>query len=63
MEKKNIIEEDYINPEQMDKPGSFFFDLMIVAGIAAIQLDLLKDYWPTVWNAYRNCKYRRHSSP
>lgn len=48
MEKKNIIEEDYINPEQMDKLGSFFFDLMIVAGIAAIQLDLLKDYWPTL---------------
>ena len=48
MEKKNIIEEDYINAEQMDKLGSFFFDLMIVAGIAAIQLDLLKDYWPTL---------------
>lgn len=48
MEKKNIINEDYINPEQMDKLGSFFFDLMIVAGIAAIQLDLLKDYWPTL---------------
>lgn len=48
MEKKNIIDVDYINPEQMDKLGSFFFDLMIVAGIAAIQLDLLKDYWPTL---------------
>ena len=48
MEKKNIINEDYINAEQMDKLGSFFFDLMIVAGIAAIQLDLLKDYWPTL---------------
>jgi len=48
MEKKNIIDSDYINPEQMDKLGSFFFDLMIVAGIAAIQLDLLKDYWPTL---------------
>lgn len=48
MEKKNIINEDYINAEQMDKLGSFFFDLMIVAGIAAIQLDLLKDHWPTL---------------
>ncbi|MCQ2598268.1 MAG: hypothetical protein MJ181_10540 [Treponema sp.] len=48
MKKANIIDEDYINPEQMDKLGSFFFDLMIVTGIAAIQLDLLKDYWPTL---------------
>lgn len=48
MKKANIIDDDYINPEQMDKLGSFFFDLMIVAGIAAIQLDLLKEYWPTL---------------
>ncbi len=48
MKKAKIVDEDYINPDQMDKLGSFFFDLMIVAGIAAIQLDLLKDYWPTL---------------
>lgn len=48
MKKGNIVDEDYINPVQMDKLGSFFFDLMIVAGIAAIQLDLLKDYWVTL---------------
>lgn len=44
-QKVKVLDEDYINPEQMDKIGSFFFDLMIVAGIAAIQLDLLVQNW------------------
>ena len=29
----------------MTRISNFFFDLMIVAGIAAIRLDLLEDYW------------------
>ena len=29
----------------MNRMGGFFFDLMIVAGIAAIRLDYIKQYW------------------
>ena len=29
----------------LDRISNFFFDLMVIAGIAAIQLDLMKSYW------------------
>ena len=41
----NIIKHQYISNYFMNRIGGFAFDVMIVAGIAAIQVDLLKDYW------------------
>ncbi len=43
-----LAKYDYIDSDLMDKIGSFFYDLMIVAGIAAINISLLADYWYVV---------------
>ena len=43
--KKKIIKKQHINNFFMDRISNFCFDLMVVAGIAAIQLDLLAQYW------------------
>ncbi|MGN1235469.1 MAG: hypothetical protein ACI4U2_05780, partial [Christensenellaceae bacterium] len=44
LKKKNIVRKEYINPFLMNRVGGFFFDLMIVAGVAAIRIDLITDY-------------------
>ena len=47
MRKKNIMTHTYINSYMMSRLSGFFFDVMIVAGIAAIEWDDLKGYlWP-----------------
>ena len=43
--KKGIIKKKYINSYLMNRISGFAFDLMIVAGIAAIQLDFISNYW------------------
>ncbi len=43
--KKKIAHRAYISPYLMARISGFFFDLMIVAGFAAIQLELLADKW------------------
>ena len=35
----------YTNSFLMTRASNFFFDIMVVAGIAAIRLSILKDYW------------------
>lgn len=45
LKKVKIVKKEYINGFLMNRIGNFSFDLMIVAGIAAIQLDLIKQYW------------------
>lgn len=45
LKKKNVVQKEYINPFLMKRLGGFFFDLMIVAGIAAIDLTLIAEYW------------------
>ncbi len=45
LRKIKFLKNDYIDSALMDQLGGFFFDLMIVAGIAAIQIDLLAQYW------------------
>ena len=45
LQKKNIIKKQIVNNFMMNRIGGFAFDLMIIAGIAAIQLPLLIDYW------------------
>lgn len=44
MRKMNIAKKEYVNPFLMVRAGGFFFDLMIVAGIAAIRLEFIKQY-------------------
>ena len=43
--KRKIVKRDYINNFLLNRIGGFAFDIMIVAGIGAIQLDLIRDYW------------------
>ena len=42
--KHNVMKREYINNYQMDRISGFFFDLMIVAGVAAIQINDIKNY-------------------
>ena len=45
LKKKNIIKKRYTNNFLMTRACNFFFDIMVVAGIAAIRLDILENYW------------------
>lgn len=42
---KKVINRQYINDFLMTRVSNFFFDLMVVAGIAAISLSTLESYW------------------
>ncbi len=48
LRKKNVIKKDYINNFLMTRVSNFFFDVMVVAGIAAIRLRVLADYWVVI---------------
>ena len=39
------MKRQYVNNFLMNRISGFFFDIMIVAGIGAIQIDVLKGYW------------------
>lgn len=43
--KAGVINRVYINPFLMNRISGFCFDLMIVAGIAAIRIELIAGYW------------------
>ena len=45
MKKKRIIRREHRNYFLMTRASNFFFDLMVVAGIAAIRLSALEKYW------------------
>lgn len=45
LNEKKILKKQYVNGFLMSRISGFFFDIMIVAGIAAIQIDVLKSYW------------------
>ncbi len=45
LKKKSIIKKDYVNNFLMTRTSNFFYDLMVVSGIAAIRLDVLQKYW------------------
>ncbi len=45
LRKKHIIRKKYTNNFLMTRTSNFFFDLMVVAGVAAIRLDKLESYW------------------
>ena len=44
LKKRKLMHRSYINNYQMDRISGFFFDLMIVAGVAAIEINHIKDY-------------------
>ena len=43
--KKQVMHKEYVNNFLMTRLSNFFFDVMVVAGIAAIRLDVLERYW------------------
>jgi ESS family glutamate:Na+ symporter len=45
LKKKGIVKKHYINNFLMTRTSNLCYDIMVVAGIAAIRLSLLKDYW------------------
>lgn len=44
LRKHNLMHREYINNYQMDRISGFSFDLMIVAGVAAIEINDIKRY-------------------
>jgi len=49
LRKDKVMHREYINNYQMDRISGFAFDLMIVAGVAAIEINDIKNYiWPIV---------------
>ena len=45
LRRKKIIKKKYTNNFLMTRASNFFFDIMVVTGIAAIRLDILENYW------------------
>lgn len=45
LRKTQLMHREYINNFLLTRLSNFFFDIMIVAGIAAIRLDILEQYW------------------
>jgi len=45
LRKKNLIHRSYTNNFLMTRASNFFYDIMVVAGIAAIRLGVLENYW------------------
>ena len=43
--KKGIVRHQHISAFLMTRLSGFFFDVMIVAGVAAIRINVLKGYW------------------
>jgi ESS family glutamate:Na+ symporter len=48
LRKTKLMSRQYINNFLMTRTSNFFFDLMVVAGVAAIRLDELESYWGIV---------------
>ncbi len=45
LKKVKIVNKEYSNNFLLTRISNFFFDIMVVAGIAAIRLDILENYW------------------
>ena len=43
--RKTLIKREYVNEFLMKRISGFFFDLMIVAGFAAIRIEVIEQYW------------------
>ncbi len=45
LNKKQVVKRVYTNNFLLTRVSNFFFDVMVVAGFAAIRLDVIKQYW------------------
>ncbi len=45
LNKKQVVKRVYTNNFLLTRVSNFFFDIMVVAGFAAIRLDVIKQYW------------------
>ncbi|MBO4940068.1 MAG: hypothetical protein J6D30_03445 [Clostridia bacterium] len=45
LRKRSLMNRQYTNNFLLTRVGNFFFDIMVVAGIGAIRLDVLESYW------------------
>ena len=45
LRKAKLVRRQHINDFLMTRASNFFFDLMVVAGVAAIRLDYIEKYW------------------
>ncbi len=45
LNKKRVVKRVYTNNFLLTRVSNFFFDVMVVAGFAAIRLDVIKQYW------------------
>ena len=48
LKKKRVIKKEYTNTFLMTRASNFFFDIMVVAGIAAIRFGVLQSYWGVI---------------
>ena len=48
LRKKGLVRHQHISAFLMTRLSGFFFDIMIVAGVAAIRINVLKGYWPVI---------------
>ena len=48
LKRAGVVKRDYVNSFLMTRVSNFCFDLMVVAGIAAIRLSILQDYWGVI---------------
>ena len=45
LKKGNVVKKEYTNNFLLTRASNFFFDIMVVAGIAVIRLDMIEKYW------------------
>ncbi len=45
LRRRGLVHRQYVNTFLMNRISGFFFDIMVIAGIAAIRLDILESYW------------------
>ena len=45
LNRKQIIRREQINDFLMTRASNFFYDIMVVSGVAAIRLSILENYW------------------
>ena len=49
LKKIGAVKRQYTNNFLLTRASNFFFDIMVVAGIAAIRLSILKQYWGIIF--------------
>ncbi len=48
LKKVGLVEKEYLNDFLLTRVSNFLFDIMVVAGIAAIRLEVLENYWGVI---------------